>query len=78
MNIALIHAVLSSEAANTALLAATPEPVVFDVQDVPAPVVPDSHPWYNDLSHTITDSTLFRILLIIMVIDWLLKLRLFK
>ena len=30
-------------------------------------------PWYNDLSHEITDSTIFRILLIVMVVEWILK-----
>ena len=30
-------------------------------------------PWYNDLSHEITDSTIFRLLLIAMVVDWILK-----
>lgn len=30
-------------------------------------------PWYNDLSHEITDSTLFRLLLIYMVVDYVLK-----
>ena len=77
MNIALIHAVLGSEAADAAVLAA-PEPVVFDIPDVPAPAMVDAHPWYNDLSHEITDSTWFRILLIIVVVDWVLKLELFK
>lgn len=28
-------------------------------------------PWYNDLSHDITDSSIFRILLIIMVVDYI-------
>lgn len=30
-------------------------------------------PWWNDLSHEITDSTIFRLLLIAMVVDWILK-----
>lgn len=30
-------------------------------------------PWWNELSHEITDSSIFRILLIMMVIDWILK-----
>jgi len=29
-------------------------------------------PWYNDMSHDLTDSTLFRILLICIAIDWIL------
>lgn len=32
------------------------------------------NPWYNDLSHEITDSTIFRLLLIVMVVDYVLKL----
>ena len=28
-------------------------------------------PWWNDLSHDITDSSIFRILLIIMVLDYI-------
>ena len=31
------------------------------------------NPWWNDLSHEITDSTIFRLLLIAMVVDWVLK-----
>ena len=31
------------------------------------------NPWWNDLSHEITDSTIFRWLLILMVVDWVLK-----
>jgi len=31
------------------------------------------NPWYNDLSHEITDSTLFRLLLIYMVVDFVLN-----
>ena len=30
-------------------------------------------PWYNDASHAVTDSTVFRILLILMVAEWVLK-----
>jgi len=31
------------------------------------------NPWYNDLSHDITDSTIFRVLLIIMILEWVFK-----
>lgn len=30
-------------------------------------------PWYNSLSHQITDNTVFRLLLIVMVVDWVIK-----
>jgi len=30
-------------------------------------------PWYNDLSHEVTDSTSFRILIIIISLDWIAK-----
>ena len=33
----------------------------------------DGHPWYNDLSHTITDSTIFRLILIYIVVEWIIK-----
>ena len=29
------------------------------------------NPWYNDLSHDITDSTVFRVLLIVIVFDYI-------
>lgn len=29
------------------------------------------NPWYNDLSHDITDSTVFRLLLIVVVFDYI-------
>lgn len=31
------------------------------------------NPWYNDLSHDITDSTLFRIILIFVVLDHVIQ-----
>ena len=31
------------------------------------------NPWWNDASHTVTDSTIFRLLLILMVVDFVLK-----
>lgn len=41
-----------------------PEPVVAS-----EPCECILNPWYNDLSHDITDSTVFRVLLIIVVFD---------
>ena len=38
----------------------------------PVPPLPPT-PWYNDLSHDITDSTVFRCLLIVVVFDYVWK-----
>lgn len=43
------------------------------ITDTCTPCGSSSNPWYNDLSHDITDSTIFRIILIIMVVDYVLK-----
>ena len=31
------------------------------------------NPWWNDWSHTVTDNTIFRLLLIYIVIEWIFK-----
>lgn len=36
-------------------------------------ISPATNPWYNDLSHLITDSTIFRLILIVIVVEWIFK-----
>jgi hypothetical protein len=43
------------------------------VRSEPVIETTQSTPWYNDLSHDITDSTVFRCLLIIVVFDHIWK-----
>lgn len=50
--------------------AACPEPETPPKRDGTGPHLGLRRAWYNDLSHDITDNTLFRLLLIALVIDW--------
>ncbi|MCK4518298.1 hypothetical protein KAT92_05980 [Candidatus Babeliales bacterium] len=43
-----------------------------ELQSTPA-VITHTNPWYNDFSHTITDSTIFRLILIVIVVEWIIK-----
>lgn len=56
------------------LLEQEPEPgkvvEVVDIEPEPEPE-PIKAAWYNDLSHDITDSTVFRWILIIVVFDYI-------
>jgi hypothetical protein len=54
------------------LLEQEPEPgKVVEVVDIEPEPEPETTPWYNDLSHEITDSTIFRWVLIIVVFDYI-------
>ena len=50
-----------------------PKPETDRIGNGQGPKLGFRRPWYNDLSHEITDSTPFRILMIVICIDWIAK-----
>ena len=50
-----------------------PKPETGRIGNGQGPKLGLRRPWYNDLSHEITDSTPFRILMIVICIDWIAK-----